>query len=283
MAIDRHNNDRFNGQNPIRLGTVCFLNARPLTYGLEHETRVNLTADVPSKLAHKLDNGLLEAALVPSIDYQRAKKCWNILPAGLIGSKNTDILTVRLFSQVSPEKLGRIAADTDSHTSVALLQIIWSLKYDKKVEIAPLTQDTTDETAILLIGDKVINHLGKWRYEMDLSGQWTEITGLPFVFAFWAAPPDAPAEQITAILEEAKRLGMLNIDSIADKYAHSHGFGPDMARTYLNENLSFEFDRPKMMGLKRFFELAHKLGLTPHNRPLNIYNPISENNMANSK
>ena len=180
----------------IRIGTVRFFNARPLIYGLDQLESVIIEPKVPAKLADMLDNGQIDVALVPSIDYQLSQVPWRILPVAAIGSVG-QVLTVRVFADGPMDKVTRLICDNDSHTSVAMAQIIWEKLYLQRVEIvrADKNEDLAIAqvpvgTGVMLIGDKVLGELGRWKYELDLGGAWDELTGLPFVYAFWAIRAD---------------------------------------------------------------------------------------------
>jgi len=258
------------------VGGVRFFNARPLLYGLEDRPEIHLVEAPPAHLADDLNQGKFHAALVPSIDYQMTQNHWTILPQVAIGSHG-EVLTVQIFSRCPLERIETLACDLDSHTSVVLAQILFQKCYNKKLNIVPLTDEPDSHTAVLLIGDKVLPHLNQWPHQLDLGGQWNQLTGLPFVYAFWALPDPANCEPLVALLQQAAQQGLANLDEIISP-ANDYGFTHDQARQYLTKNLSFEFGPDQQQGLTRFYQLAHELNLTPNNRPLNLYRepiPIS--------
>src|SRR5215217_7649365 len=53
---------------PLRVGSVSFVNAKPLIYGLESARDVELSLAVPSKLLDGLREERLDVALLPVID-----------------------------------------------------------------------------------------------------------------------------------------------------------------------------------------------------------------------
>jgi len=253
----------------LSIGTVRFFNARPLIYGLDQLESVILQPEVPAKLADLLDNGQIDAALVPSIDYQRSPVPWYILPVAAIGSAGK-VLTVRIFSNCQPDKINRLICDNDSHTSVALAEIIWQKRYRRVVEIVrpgknevSAMTDLPAETGVLLIGDKVLGQLGRWRHELDLGSAWDELTGLPFVYAFWAIRADdsLKTDSLVKLLRGAYRAGLENLDEIVEQYRRQHGFGQNIARKYLTENICFEFNEKQQQGLRKFYELAYQIGV----------------------
>src|SRR6266478_2379165 len=112
----------------LRIGSVSYLNAKPLIYGLENEPDLSLILDVPSKLLPGLRDKRFDIALLPVIDYQRLDGL-KIVPSGGIGCDGPT-LTVRIFSRVPIERIRTLACDTDSHTSVALARIILAEEFD---------------------------------------------------------------------------------------------------------------------------------------------------------
>src|SRR5687767_6013215 len=89
--------DRPSPQLALRLGSVSYLNAKPLIYGLENDRDLSLTLDAPSQLLDGLRSSRFDVALLPVIDYQRFPSL-RIVPAGGIGCDGPT-LTVRIFSR----------------------------------------------------------------------------------------------------------------------------------------------------------------------------------------
>ena len=59
---------------------------------------------------------------------------------------------------------------------------------------------------VLLIGDKVVhNDLADFDIEIDLGGAWKSLTGLPFVFAVWAADRNLNTDALSPMLERLLR------------------------------------------------------------------------------
>lgn len=255
-----------------KVGGVRFFNARPLLYQLASQPGVHLQEAPPARLAEDLNQAKFHAALVPSIDYQKSESQWTIVPHVAIGSDGA-VLTVQVFSRVPFEQIDTLACDLESHTSVVLAQILFHHCFNKTLNIIPLTDARESHDAVLLIGDKVLDHLGRWRYQLDLGQQWKELTRLPFVYAFWALPDPTHCDSLVATLQETAQQGLGCLDEIISDHAEAYGFTSDLARQYFTENLSFEFGPDQQCGLARFYELAFELGLIPHQRPLNLYVP----------
>ncbi len=261
-----------------RIGSVNYLNARPLIDGLDSQADSAIQFDIPSRLLEDLESGLVNIALCPVIDYYRSRQPLEIVPVGGIGSQG-QTLTVRLFSRVPIKQIEAVHADTDSHTSVALLRLLLSkrfgitpqiMDYDTRqpaVDDSPQTQPPT----MLLIGDKVvINKPSETEYphQMDLGQAWHELTGLPFVFAVWMARRDADLGDLPDILERTRIENSKRIDQIVARHAAPHGWPTGLARRYLTRYMRFEIGPRELEAIERFAEMAHELGLIDNVRPL---------------
>jgi len=176
-----------------RLGVVSFLNARPLIEGLPARGDVEIVYDVPARLPDSLEAGQVDAALIPIIDVLRSGGRYRVVSDACIGCDG-ETMTVRVFSQVPPDRIETLWVDGDSHTSVALAAILWRELYRRELTLRPVStrEQAIDQLeSVLLIGDKVVDsRRGSFAYEVDLGGAWRQHTGLPFVFAVWACPMD---------------------------------------------------------------------------------------------
>lgn len=260
------------GAQPIRLGSVSFLNAKPLIYGLERETDLALTLDVPSRLIDGLRDGRFDLALLPVIDYQQLPGA-QVVPAGGIGCDGPT-LTVRIFSRVPLGDVQTLACDTDSHTSVALARLVLAESYAARPEFVPLhAAGNAPSTARLLIGDKVVaQEPAGFPIQIDLGQAWKELTGLPFVFATWVARAGVDLRDLPVRLEIARREGLANVEAIITQFAQRHGWPTDIARKYLTHYLKFDIGPRQLQAIALFHTLAAKHGIIPAPpRPLELY------------
>ena len=256
----------------LRVGSVSFLNAKPLIYGLEREPDVELSLEVPSDLLDGMRAGRYDVALLPVIDYQRMDGL-RMLTAGGIGCDGPT-LTVRIFSRAPLGQVKTLACDTDSHTSVALARIILAEAYGAAPEFVPLgrASDADDAAARLLIGDKVVSEEpAGFPHQLDLGGAWKALTGLPFVFAAWTARGDADLGGLPARLAAAKADGLRNVDRIVAREAPARRWPADVARRYLTEYLRFDVGPDQLRAVERFHALAFRHGaLQSPPRPLQV-------------
>jgi len=242
-----------------RIGSVSYLNAKPLIYGLEDEPRVELHLRIPAKLLEGLRAGEFDVALLPVIDYQRMEGL-RIIPAGGIGSDGTT-LTVRIFSRRPIERIETLACDTDSHTSVALARVVLGELYGVRPPFVPLDEAPGAE-AKLLIGDKVIADQPEgFDHQLDLGEAWKRMAGLPFVFAAWMARPGVELGQLPAILRRAREEGLKHVDRIIQTHAGPHRWPAEAARRYLTECLQFAIGPREVEAIGRFYAHAAEYGL----------------------
>jgi chorismate dehydratase len=258
----------------LSVGSVSFLNAKPLIFGLETQPDLNLVLDVPSRLLGGLLDGRFDVALLPVIDYQRMPDL-SIVPSGGIGCDGPT-LTVRIFSPVPIDQIRTLACDTDSHTSVALAKVILAERHGLRPRFVDLSDpaDARDRhTAKLLIGDKVVceEPVGL-PHQLDLGEEWKHLTGLPFVFAVWTARGGVELGDLPDRLERAKRDGLAHVDQIVTRYALPRGWPENTARRYLTEYLQFDIGPAQLKAIRLFHELAHKHGALKHPpREVDVY------------
>ena len=253
-----------------RLGAVSYLNTKPLIEGLAEDPSVELVFDVPAKLPALLASRAVDAALVPMIDLLAEGRDWRIVSDACIGCDG-ETLTVRVFSRVPAPSIRTLYVDGDSHTSVALARIIWKERHGRKLDILPFTgSETVGECeAVLLIGDKVINHkLIGYDIQTDLGQAWKSLTSLPFVFAAWAAPRDLDVTGLAERLSAARDAGVKAAAMIAADVGPGLGWPVELAKRYLTSRLKFTLSPRHRLGMERFLELAKANDLVRPDREL---------------
>ena len=268
----------------VRLGVVRFINTLPLIDGLEQLRDVTLHHSVPSLLIDMLLSDEVDVALCSSIDYQRSSQPLLILPVGLLGCHGPT-LTVRLYSTLPLERIKRIYCDTDSHTSVVLLQILLREQYGISPELVDYDarEYVADNhplefpEAMMLIGDKVVTNSPpavRYQHQLDLGEAWLELTGKPFVFALWMARHDAdPASLRTAsiALDHQRRHNQERLDVIIHTRVRSGNWPVDLAKSYLSRRITYQFDEAHLASLELFFDKAQEHNLIERRRPVHIF------------
>ncbi|HDZ20164.1 MAG TPA: hypothetical protein ENH80_00640 [Phycisphaerae bacterium] len=260
-----------------RLAVLPYLAARPLIEGLDASAEVELIRSSSADMPRWLASDTAELAMLSPVDLQRFARPLVILPAGCIASDGPTML-VRLFSRVPPEDIQAVWTDPASHSTMGLAEVLWSMKYHRHLRTVPLATHLSDlpadAEAILLTGDCVVADppLG-FDYQIDLGAMWQRLTGLPFVFAVWAATELAHAELLNELLLDARELGRKRLGEIAQRYGPAYGWPVDLARRELTQHLSYELTDEHLEGLQEFFDLAKTAGVIDSARPIQVVTP----------
>lgn len=260
--------------NRVRLGAVGYLNARPLVYGLDRQPALfDLRFDVPSTCAALLHGGDIDVGMIPSIEYLRGTDEYRIVPdLGIVS--DGPVASVALFSRVPIADVRRIGLDASSRASAGLTRILcreaWGIqpRFD--------TISTADAArvqgcdAALVIGDPALflDHTAAGLEKIDLGAEWTRLTGLPFVWAFWAGRPSALRERSVAALQAARDAGVADSDAIADEYC---GERAALCRAYLRQNIKYRLGDREVAGLRRYYDLALAHEVVSNARPVHFY------------
>ena len=261
---------------PCRLGAVTYLNARPLVYGLDSQAdRFSLRFDVPSRCSTLLHEGSIDVGLIPSIEYLQ-RPDYEIVPDVAIASQNT-VASVALFTARPVSSIRTIAADTSSRTSIMLLRVLCARHFHIAPQLETMAPDLSSMLArcdaALMIGDPAlfVDHRALGAEKIDFGEQWRAMTGLPFVYAFWAGWPGALTADDVARLREAKEAGATHPREVALEYFDNDGPNAAIGARYLRENVSFDLGSAELAGLRRFYEYAAELGFVPAAPALRFY------------
>ena len=251
----------------IQIGAVTYLNTKPLIHQLDElAPGADLSLDLPSRLADQLAAGELDVALIPIVEVFRGQN-YRILPNMAIASHGP-VLSVTVFSKVNCSAIRTLALDEGSRTSAALVQVILKQRYGCTLETRPFLMDQPieecDADAVLLIGDRAMKAaLPGYPYSYDLGQEWTDWTGLPFVFAVWAARDGVDLGTTTEALLEAKRRGIENVAEIAWNEAQRLNLDPAYCRRYLTNIIRFDLGPAERQAIEKFHRLAAELNLAP--------------------
>ena len=246
------------------LGSVPYANARPLLEGLDGDASVRLVLEAPSRLARHLAGGELDAALVPSVEVLRDPRRV-LVPEGCIASRGP-VASVSLFCRRAFRPGARVLVDESSLTSVALLRILLDgpLGFPgARFEACPPDVDprAADADAVLLIGDPALVLDRRGLGEIDLGEAWTRWTGLPFVWAVWAARDEAAAAAAAPVLREARRRGRGAFGEIVRREAARLRIPEASMARYLSHHIRHDLGAEERRGLERFREECAGAGI----------------------
>lgn len=260
----------------IRLGAVEYLNARPLVYGLDRVSdRFSVRYDVPAKCATLLHEGAIDVGLIPSIEYLQ-RPDYLAVPGVAVVSTGS-VASVALFTTRRTSEIRSIAVDNTSRTSVALLRVLCAQRFHINPTFLTLAPDLERMTsrcdAALLIGDLALfaEHERVGLEKIDLGEEWTAMTGLPFVYAFWAGRPGVIGAEDVKALQAARDHGMANLDRVATDYFRDDPGKVEIARRYLRDNVKYQLGDDEAAGLRRYYESAADLGIVPANPEVRFY------------
>jgi chorismate dehydratase len=246
---------------PFRVGSVSFLNAVPLTRGLESE----IIYAVPSKLAEMLRRDELDAALVSLAEVLLTDR-YDILDEIAIASLG-EVQSILLAHRRPLEEAKVIYCDPASITSVNLLRVLLAER-GLQPEFQPLPSYDFKQLPdyALLIGDPALDFLlGPHTHQVwDLGSAWNELTNLPFVYAVWALRRGVENRTLRNQLREARDFGMDTLDHIIrSRTEYDLAFRSDYLGWYIHYHLGSDEKR----GIVRFIELLRKHGIGPVYEP----------------
>jgi len=252
----------------VRVGAVQYLNTRPLVHGLA-AAGVDVRYDLPSRLADGLAAGRLDVALIPAVEVFRGSG-YRVVSDACIGCRGP-VMSVKLFFRTSPDRVRTLAVDEGSRTSAALARILLAERHGvrPRLETLPIGASLADTSAdaVLLIGDRALGPAGgspgggSFQLVWDLGDEWCRWTGLPFVFAVWAAAARVDATAVEPLLARARDAGLANLAAIAAAEASGHGLTVTQCLGYLRDNLHFHLGSREWDALRLFRDKAAALGL----------------------
>ena len=258
---------------------VSYLNTVPLVWGMLHgeeQGLFDLLFRVPAECADMVASGAAEVGIVPS--FELIGRDFGIVPGVGIACRGA-VRSILLVSRRPANQIRTLAADVSSRTSVALARIVLARRYgvEPAVEKRPpdLTRMLDEADSALIIGDPAL-HIepdGSPFHVYDLGREWTEMTGLPMVFAVWAGPREFVTPQVAAAFQDSCAFGLRSLERIAAEEAPARGFTVDLVRRYLGAHIVFELGAPERQGMDLFLRYARELqgldgvagprGLTP--------------------
>ncbi|MFK7766009.1 MAG: menaquinone biosynthetic enzyme MqnA/MqnD family protein [Mariniblastus sp.] len=250
-----------------KIGAVSYLNTKPLVEGLADEARdYELVFDLPSRLADRLSGGELDVALIPVIEAVSNPE-YTILSDACIGCRGP-VWSVKLMSRVPGEDIKTLSLDEGSRTSRALTRVLLDRKFNVRPKCQSLKIDedwtTTETDATLIIGDRAMKaEDAQFPFVWDLGETWNVWTGLPFVFAVWAARPGADMDRLDKVLSASRDRGVDNIENIAADQAPHYGLTTDECLSYLKHNLHFNLGAEEKSGMELYFQYAADLAILP--------------------
>jgi chorismate dehydratase len=263
-ATDDHQRSR------PRVGHIQFLNCLPLYWGLARTGTLldlELTKDTPEKLSERLVAGDLDIGPITLVEYLRNAGDLVALPDIAVGCDGP-VMSCVIVSQRPLDELdgARVALGSTSRTSVRLAQLLLAERYGVRPDYYTCPPDLglmmQEAEAAVLIGDAALRaslheapRLGLQVHDLGL--MWKEWTGLPFVFAVWAARKDYLAREPETVHEvhqaflASRDLSLEEVTKVAEQAARWEAFDAGLLERYFR-TLDFRFGAEQLAGVREF-------------------------------
>jgi len=239
----------------IRLGRISYVNMAPVFYRLD--AGVEEVSGVPTDLNRRLLDGEIDIAPISSIEYARHAGRLRLLPRLCVSSQGA-VDSIQLVSRVPLEHVRTVAVTPESATSIVLTRVLI-----EGAQHVPLEQEAD---AKLLIGDAALQSAFEDPTpHYDLGRLWLERTGLPMVFAVWAArePLVDGLEELEDALVASLRAARAEPERLAYEASERYGYPAGFLARYF-EKLRYTFGPRERAGLMTFLELAQTAGELEH-------------------
>jgi chorismate dehydratase len=263
----------------IKLGSVSFLNAKPLTYALENnliDHEFDLIQTPPSELSLKLHNKEIDIGLIPVAELLK-RKDYRVVPEISISSAGK-VDSVIVVSKSDIRELKTIAVDKRSQSSTALLRIVLEIFYGVRPDYLPRDIDKEGfldgVDGAMLIGDSGLKECynAENPYKLyDLGEIWTGETGLPFVYAVFAVNEGVILGKNLNALIESKNYGLGVVNEISETESQKIGIDKDICLKYLTERIKYDLGEEEIKGIIKYSELLSELNEAEKISELNIY------------
>jgi chorismate dehydratase len=263
----------------MRVGRIGYINCYPVYGAIDrghHTLAGRLVTGTPAELNELLVAGELDLSVISAVEYARHARDLVLLP-GLAISCDGPVRSVVLYARRPVEQLdGRaVLVSASSRTSVALLELlcrhVWRVRphlAQVRAEAADLgTLEQLPHEAVLVIGDAalLLGESPAYPVRYDLGAEWKRWTGLPFVFAVWAARRTADQERVRAVhdvLRASRDWGLAHLPVLAEAAALATGVPVPVCERYLS-GLDYALGDAHLAGLGEFFRRLAADGLAP--------------------
>lgn len=272
---------------PVRLGVIDYLNVLPVydailrrdpalgTAASDDFAGIRTVSGVPTAMNRALLADEVDLSNVSSYAFGQHAAEWLLVP-DLSVAAHGRVASVLLFSWHGDWRDldgAPVALSSASATSVALVRLLCERRYDVHPRFvtappgAPLDAMLRDAAAALLIGDTALQEGHRRRalasrgrpHVFDLAAEWHAWTGLPFVFAVWAARAERIAEirasGVIDLLRVSKAHGLRSLPALAGDAARRLGLSRDVCERYLRL-LDYDLTERDLRGLRLFLEMA---------------------------
>ena len=97
------------------------------------------------------------------------------------------------------------------------------------------------------------------------------MTGLPFVWAFWAGRAGAVGNEDVAALQASRDVGVKQLATVAREYFRDEPQHHELGARYLRDNIKYDFGEREAAGLAEFYRYASEIGIAPGHHVLRFF------------
>jgi len=263
----------------LRLGRIPWINCYPVYSAIDRglvPVEAELITGTAADLNDLLAAGELDVSVVSAVEYARNAAAYHLLP-NLAITSDGPVHSVVLFSRRPVHELdgATVLRTSSSRTSVLLLELLCRHRFRVRPKFATVRAESTDleglrgfpHEAVLVIGDAalLLASEGRYPYVVDLGTAWKDWTGLPFVFAVWAARREADHRAVQGVhqaLLSSREWGLAHLDDLADAASVNAGISRAVCRAYLGD-LDYALSYRHLAGLTDFFRRLAQDGAVP--------------------
>ncbi|MEV0842822.1 menaquinone biosynthesis protein [Actinocatenispora sera] len=263
-----------------RVGHIEFLNCLPIYWGLMRSgtlADVDLTKAPPDVLNDQLVAGELDIAPISLVEFLRHADDLLVL-RDIAVTSDGPVLSVNIVHKRPLAELDgrRVALGSTSRTGVLLAQLLLAERYGVRPEYVRGAPDLdvllADADAAVVIGDVALRAMYEGDHDgltvTDLGSAWKDWTGLPMVFAVWAARRDYAAanpglvKDVHQAFLRSTALARTELDAVVDSAVRWEPFDKAILARYY-QALEFDLSDRKVAGLREFARRAAAAGAVP--------------------
>jgi len=272
-----------------RVGHIQFLNCLPLYWGMVNSGAlldIELSRDTPDRLNDRLVAGDLDIAPISLVEYLKHADSLRLLPDIAVGSDGP-VMSCVLVSQTPLDELdgALVTLGSTSRTTIELAKMV----LEERVGVRPryltcppdLAAMMLEGPAAVLIGDAALRatlhdgpRLGLAVH--DMGAAWRDWSGLPMVFAVWAARREF-AEEHPGLVKDvhgaflrSRELSLARVEEVAASAARWEDFDAETLVRYFT-TLDFSLGERQLAGAMEFARrVATRIGLAPLAQPVFI-------------
>ncbi len=242
----------------LRIVLVSYINTIPFIEGIRAseilKDKVELLIDYPAKCAEMIENKEVDGGLIP-VGALSGIDGYQVFTDYCIGA-NGAVESVALFSQKPISEVDSIFLDYQSRTSVKLVQVLAQKFWKKDIKFLPTTKgyesQINDNSAILIIGDRVFEYEHLYKYKLDLAEEWKKHTKMPFAFALWVAN-----DRLKLIEDELNKVFSESIKNIPQQYSNLLTISREKFVNYLTQKIDYNYDTEKKKAVKLFTSMLN--------------------------